>query len=324
MRNYPETLHEWLDYWRELYYKPTVKASTYDISYYNLQIIKRYLPNCFLAEIEPEDCQRFLNDLYTGGFAKATIKKLNSLLRQALSWAVKSRLMERNPAEDMTIPKAGTKKVLALTQGEQRILEIFCNDTRYGDYMIFLLYTGLRVGELINLKWQDYNVADGVIHIRSSKTESGVRAIPLIEKAKKILEAQVKLKGDNYIFHTVNKKPLTYGCMKKCYEQLREKTGFMDFTNHVCRHTFATRLIEKGASPKSVAALLGHKKVAFALDIYIDMEKQELKKEIFLLDEKSAVKRTMHMRPRLSIENSQTVPLPDNLSGSDAKLRGGL
>ncbi|MEG0542486.1 MAG: site-specific integrase, partial [Angelakisella sp.] len=155
----------------------------------------------------------------------------------------------------------------------------------------------LRVGEMINLEWRDYNAADGIIHVRNSKTESGVRDVPLVAKAREILEAQEIIAGDNYIFHTVHKKPLTYSCMKKCYEQLRVKTGYTDFTNHVCRHTFAARLIEKGASPKSVAALLGHKKVAFALDIYIDMEKQALKKEIFLLDGQQRKKISFTRRP---------------------------
>lgn len=308
MEKYPEKLHEWLDYWREIYYKPKVKASTFAISHYNLQIIKKHMPNCALAKMEPADCQRFLNDLYEKDFAKATIKKLNSLLKQSFAWAIKCRLIEGNPANDMTIPKATVKKVLALTQKEQIAVEIFCKDTRYGDFMVFLLYTGLRVGEMINLEWRDYNATDRMIHIRSSKTESGVRDIPLVERAREVLEAQERIKGNNHIFCTVNKKPLTYSCMKKCYEQLREKTGYLDFTNHVCRHTFATRLIEKGASPKSVAALLGHKKVAFALDIYIDMEKQVLKKEIFLLERP--------LRGKLLYTRKRTMPIQKNRQDS--------
>lgn len=284
MNDYPENLHEWLEDWREVYYKPTVKASTYEISYYNLQTIKKYMPNCLLLEVTPSGCQKFLNRLYENDYAKATIKKLNSFLKQAFEWAVKCRMIESNPTSGMTIPKAAVKKVRALTQKEQFVLEVFCKDTCYGSYMVFLLYTGLRVGEMINLKWSDYNAADGTIHIRSSKTESGVRDVPLVAKAKEILEAQERADDDNNIFHTTHGTPLSYSCMKKCYEQLRVKTGYTEFTNHVCRHTFATRLIEKGASPKSIAALLGHSKVAFALDIYIDMEKQTLKQEIFLLD----------------------------------------
>lgn len=285
MTNYPEKLHEWLTYWREIYYKPTVKAGTYEISYYNLQMIKRQFPDCLLTEIEPADCQRFLNRLYDDGLAKATIKKLYSFLKNALAWAVRSRLLANNPAMEMTIPKAAVKKVKALTQEEQLILEVFCKNTLYGDYMIFLLYTGLRIGEMLNLEWRDYDNAQGIIHITKSKTDSGIRDIPLVNKARSILERQEKIKGQNRIFNSINKRSLTYSCMKKCYEQLRQKTGYEDFTNHVCRHTFATRLIENGASPKSVAALLGHKKVAFSLDIYIDIEQKSLKNAIFLLEE---------------------------------------
>lgn len=66
--------------------------------------------------------------------------------------------------------------------------------------------------------------------------------------------------------------------------RIREKTGLDSFTTHVCRHTFATRLSEEGASPKAVADLLGHKKVDYALKIYTDLEKLKTVKEVKRLD----------------------------------------
>lgn len=138
---------------------------------------------------------------------------------------------------------------------------------------------------MITLKWSDYDETARVIYIRKSKTESGVREIPLVQKAYEIISKQKKSENDDFIFRNKHDNPISYGSMKKCYEKLREKTGLNLFTNHVCRHSLATRLTELGANPKCVAGILGHKKVEYALNIYTDMEAQALKKEIYLLDD---------------------------------------
>ena len=284
MQNYPSKFYDWIKYWREIYYKPTVKSSTYETGQYYVNIVKRYFPNKNIKQITIEDCQLLLNKLYDEGYAKATIKKCNGILSQSLQWAVKIKLINENPTLDLIIPKAYTKKVRALTEKEQVVIETFCKETLYGDLIYFLLYTGLRVGEMINLKWNDINFEENTIIVRESKTDAGLRTIPILEKAIYIIKKQQKSKKDNFVFHTVHNVHITYECMKKCADKLRKKTDYQNFTCHVCRHTFATRLIEKGASPKSVAALLGHKKVEFSLDIYTDVENKTLSREIYLLD----------------------------------------
>lgn len=283
------TFHTWLDYWREMYYRPSVASSTYNINEYYIRIVKAHFPDKKLSDISPFDCQRFLNLLYDENYARSSIKKCATILRKAFSKAHLEGKITSSPVTDITIPKAHTKKVDALTQKEQAAIEFFCDNTLYGDYMRFLLYTGLRVGEMINLKWSDFDPIERIIHIRKSKTDSGVRSMYLIEKAFKIIISQTKSEKDNFIFHNIHGNQISYSSMKKCYEKLRQKTGIEDFTNHVCRHSFATRLTECGANPKCVAGALGHKKVEYALNIYTDIEMQALKKQVFLLEQKNAL-----------------------------------
>lgn len=278
-------LHEWLDYWREVYYQPSVSHSTFEINEYYIRIVKKYFVNKPLHSILPLDCQQFLNNLYQEKYAKASIKKCVTILNKAFNRAETDKLIEHSPMMNLTIPKAPTKKVFALTQKEQATIETFCRNTLYGEYILFLLYTGLRVGEMRALKWSDYDNVERIINIRKSKTESGVREIPLVQKAYDIISAQKKSEKDDYIFRNKHDNPISYSSMKKCCEKLKKKTGIDNFTNHVCRHSLATRLTELGANPKCVAGVLGHKKVEYALNIYTDMEAQELKKEIYLLDD---------------------------------------
>lgn len=285
--NVTQTLYSWLDYWREMYFRPTVSHKTYQNSYYYLQIIKKHIADCELRRVTLPFVQRLLNDLRDEGYARETIKKIYRYVYRALEMAAEQRLIENAPVGAI-LPKAGKKTVKALTKGEQEVLEVFCKDTLYGEYMLFLLLTGLRVGELINLQWNDYCAAERCIYIRASKTDEGIRCVPLLQRAVDIIEAQLKL-DDPFIFHNKHKKPIGYSSMKKCYEKLRKKTGFTDFTNHVCRHSFATRLMEAGANPKSAAALLGHRKVDFCLNVYTDIERETMKKDIYLLEEKPQI-----------------------------------
>lgn len=280
----PTMYHEWLDYWREMYYRPTVEASTYETNEYYIRIVKAHFPDMDISKITPLDCQRFLNRLYDDDYAKASIKKCLTILRKSFAKAVLEQKISRSPLIDITLPKAHTKKVNALTQKQQFDIELCCQDTLYGDYMRFLLYTGLRVGEMINLKWSDFDIDERLIYIRKSKTDSGIRQVCLIEKAFEIIMAQPKSDKDDFIFHNIHGNQISYSNMKKCYEKLREKTGIEDFTNHVCRHSFATRLTECGASPKCVAGALGHRKVEYALNIYTDIEMKALRKQIYLLE----------------------------------------
>lgn len=285
MHKNPTKIWEWIDHWREVYYKPTVKPRTFEISEYNVRIIKKHLKNQTLKSLDPVTCQLFLNRLYDEGYAKATIKKCNIMLSKSLQWAQVCGLIKRNPTESLIIPKAHTKKVYALTQNEQVVIEKYCENTLYGDFILFLFDTGLRVGEMINLRWSDFNAIEKQIYIRESKTESGVRTVPLIERAYQIILKQTRSEEYDHIFLNKHRLPISYESMKKCTQQLRQKADIPNFTPHVCRHTFATRLIERGANPKSVSALLGHRKVEYSLNIYTDMEEKTLKKDIYLLDE---------------------------------------
>lgn len=281
-----QSFYEWMDYAGEMFYRPTVSQSTFEVYGYYVRIIKKYLDDCPLQDITTLKCQRVLNRLYEDGYAKGSIKKCITILTRTFSLAVANHLIAVSPMVGYTVPNAPTKKVTALKQRQQEMLEIYCQSVSYGDYMLFLLYTGLRVGEMIALQWSDFDPIEKAIYVRKAKTPSGIRTVPLIPKTYNIIIAQPHYETDEYIFHNKHGRPISYSSMKKCYEQLRQKTGLTEFTNHVCRHSFATRLTERGAQPKAIAGLLGHKKAEFAMNIYTDVEQETLKQEIYLLSGK--------------------------------------
>lgn len=281
---FPTHFYSWLDFWLEYYHKPSVQKSTYTCTTYKITMIKKLVPDISLIEIDEFFCQDILNKMFDGGYARDTITKIRILLRKSLKLAQRKGLIVVNPTDDLIVPKAYTKVIEALSPDEQLKIEKACSKIAFGYLIIFLLYTGLRRSELENLTWNDFNQEQSEIYIRKSKTPAGARTVPLITVAKNIILSQQHCSKHNFIFHSPLGGPLSDTFLKRLYLEIRESTNIASFTNHVCRHSFATRLLERGASPKSVSVLLGHAKVEYAMNIYTTLQNKFIQKEIFLLE----------------------------------------
>ena len=188
----------------------------------------------------------------------------------------------QSPAKDLILPLAATKEVLPLTHREQEAVEEACRGDVLGHLLIFLLWTGLRKGEMMTLRWEDYNSDDNSIFIRNSKTEAGVRKVYLLPLAQKIIEKMPRI--NEYVFNHTCNAPITPTVMRRLVDRIRLRSGVSGLTCHVCRHTFVTRLCEKGVPAKAIAQTIGHAKADYVLDIYAKMEADELRKAIYVLD----------------------------------------
>ena len=155
-----------------------------------------------------------------------------------------------------------------------------------GHITVFFLNTGLRAGELCNLTWRDYYPKVHGIKIETSKTKAGHRFIPLIPEAEEILLSQPYC--CDYVFTSTKKTQVTKTVLRKLYVRLQEATGIY-VTNHIYRHTFATRMVEARADYKALSQLLGHTDVAFTLNRYPRLHLDFLRSQINLLSRKPSV-----------------------------------
>ena len=279
------TFFSWLDVWLTTYKKAQVQEQTYANSIYYVKMLKNSADDILMTDINEIYLQSILNDMADKGYAKGTLKKIRCIICQSVHKAFKNEHIKNDCSGELIIPKKAPEKIVeSLTTEEQILVEAICDKCTNGEFVTFLLYTGLRRHELIQLEWSDFDIEKKEVKVRKSKTASGVRTVPLVKKALDILLRQPKI--DQYIFHNDDGSRASNASLKKLTERIRTMTGITKFTTHVCRHTFATRLVENGASPKSVATLLGHKKVEYALNIYTSLGKEYLKKDIFLLENK--------------------------------------
>lgn len=263
------TLGDWMNGWMAVYMSFSVCPKTYTTyqSYIRLMLSTSY-GNPTLDDIDELLLQKLMNELFLRNLSKSTLAKVRRLLRNGLQTAVRLGKMSAsvNPAEHLNVPKnAPVKKVRALTVNEQMRVETACHTLPKGDVCIFMLRTGVRRMELIDLKWADYDAQKKCIYIRKSKTDAGIRMIPLSREALQIIERQPKC--SEHIFVNIHGNPFTASSLYKLIIQIQKRSGVAIATNHVYRHTFASRLIEAGKDPKSVARLMGHTKVEMTVNI---------------------------------------------------------
>lgn len=138
--------------------------------------------------------------------------------------------------------------------------------TEWKAFVVTALKTGLRVGELLALKWEDLDLVAGRLLVRRTLwhdqegTPKGgqTREVPLSNEAIATLKAHRHLKGD-YVFCETNGKRLTHSRVKSVVPSTCKKAGLAKrLTTHDLRHTFASHLLMRGVALKAVQELLGH------------------------------------------------------------------
>ena len=287
------TVAQWLDEWLRNYKEHNLRNNTID----NYKKITRVhiipvIGKFTLAKLNTAMIQRIYNDLARQGKYNTAIK-VNIILNQAFNTAVKLGLIHINPNANCIVPKQPKEKISALSSEDQLKFESACRDNVFGRAFLFLLQTGLRVGELCALMWEDIDLDNNVIKISKSanrvnnydetaetkthiiiskvKTESGERDVPLSNKARDILLHQQKHKTSMFVFPssvgTILQQRNIRREMKVITDEIKIKTHI---TPHVLRHTFATRMLERGANIKALSAILGHKRIQITLDLYVD------------------------------------------------------
>lgn len=279
------TLYELLREWYDNCCEGQLKYQTCRCYKLAIEHIRLHHENCLIAEVNNKTLQRILNQMAAEGYAKSTIDKLRIVLRNAFMYACDEGYLENLPFYRLKIPRqAPVKKISALSKKQQKQIEKAAAqpDCQYGYLTIMLLNTGLRPSELCQLHWDDFNENYGepYLKIKKSKTENGMRIVPLNQNAQEIIESQPKI--NKYIFNSLTGQPVTQTVLSKHNRRLREKTGIANFNNNICRHTFATRALENGMNIKVLSKVLGHSNVAFTMtrytDVYPDLMFEEIKR----------------------------------------------
>ncbi len=316
------TVDRWFNEWIEVYKIHTVKATTIDnyTKRYNRNI-KKILGKKYMVDVRATDLQKILNDMSKNNLSAGNIHAVNVVLNGMFSQAYKNKLISENPVRFITEPKGRPpKKRNALTRDEQELFMRYIKKHCPSIYKYYALslYTGMRLGEIGALRWDDVDFNNKVIHVRGTlvgwlkgtpayitepKTAASIRDIPMIEAAYNLLKLQKKeqletkirsggkwqpINGlENLVFLAKDGQPRATTMIsheKNRVIEIIRRDGYemSDFPFHSLRHTFATRAIEGGMSPQTLKAILGHTNLSMTMDLYShvmeDTKKSEMKK----------------------------------------------
>ena len=241
-----------------------------------------------LESVTRDDIRDFLAELVKNGLtARSRARHLVSV-RNFFRFLLKDGRIRSDAAAEIDLPQVGLSLPQHLAEGEvDALLAQPDGSTAAGlrdKAMLELLYaTGLRVSELVNLRWEDFDLNLGIL--RCVGKGSKERLIPVGKSALKAVEAYVRsgrpplLKNRAMSFLFLNRRGgrlSRVGFWKILAQYGREAGITMPLTPHLVRHSFATHLLERGADLRSIQLLLGHSDIS-TTQIYTHVMKERLR-----------------------------------------------
>lgn len=294
-----KTIREIAVAWKE-YKRPYVKQST--MAAYLLILENHLLPAFGENDSLPEQSvQSFVLEKIECGLSVKSIKDILIVLKMVMKFGVKNEWM--NYYEwDIKYPTNSANKELEVlsVSNHRKILDHIQSHFTFTGLGIYIsLSTGLRIGEICALKWNDINITEGTITvsrtieriymvegekkhtelvISSPKTRNSCREIPMSKELLAIVKPLKKIVNDDFYVLTNDEHPTEPRTYRNYYNGLMEKLGIPKLKYHGLRHSFATRCIEAGCDYKTVSVLLGHSNISTTLNLYVHPNMEQKKR----------------------------------------------
>jgi integrase len=274
---FSEFARRWLDDYASVSVKPSTLA-TYE-SRINGPYTEAFGP-LKLSQIGTADVQHYLAGLTKKKLSAATVRAHLVLLRNMLNHAVSWGHLASNPASVVKGPKLPHTEMDALTPDEVRLFLAACDDFHRPLFATAIM-TGMRLGELLGLKWDDINWTAGTISVRRSlykgqfvepKTSRSVRVIGMSNRlAATLLEHKLAAPYSPFdvVFSTPEGTPMEPANLRhRVFADTLTRAGLRTIRIHDLRHTYASLLINQGENLKYVQAQLGHSSITTTVDRY--------------------------------------------------------
>lgn len=208
-----------------------------------------------IDKIKFNDLQSILDNLDALNLSYSTKKKVRNLMSLVFQYA---RAMDYINKDYVGLLHIGKNKKIRPHKPfiESEIAEIWKHQyEKFFDNILILLYTGMRVGELLNIKKAEVNLQERYLSITKSKTAAGIRLVPINSKIFPFIVRKMRSEGE----YLINKNGIKFSyssfcsCWDKCMKLLQ-----LQHTTHDCRHTVASRLNTANANEIAIRRILGH------------------------------------------------------------------
>lgn len=282
--------------------KQYVKKSSY--AAYMLLIENHLLPVFGdSGVIEEADVQAFVLKKLEQGLSQKTIKDMLIVLKMILKFGAKNKWIEHNQF-DIQFPTERENpqlEVLSRTNQKKIMNYIQAHFTFRNLGVYICLSSGMRIGEICALTWEDIDINTGIVSVRRTiqriytiedgvrktelvldtpKTKNSIRDIPISRDLLKILKPIKKVVNNSFFVLTNDAKPTEPRTYRSYYENFMKELDIPKLKFHGLRHSFATRCIESKCDYKTVSVLLGHSNISTTLNLYVHPNMEQKKKAI--------------------------------------------
>ena len=294
-----KTISEIIDLWKADK-KQYVKKSSY--SAYIL-LIENHLMPVFgdKYSIEESDVQTFVFQKLAEKLSQKTIKDILIVLKMVLKFGSKNKLIEYTPFEIQFPTEWERQDIEVLSRSNQkRIMNFVQENFTFRNLGVYIcLSTGIRIGEICALTWNDIDTENGIISVRKTiqriyiiengkrhtellldtpKTKNSIRDIPMTKDLLRILKPLKKIMNGNFFILTNDAKPTEPRTYRNYYKKMMQNLQIPELKFHGLRHSFATRCIESNCDYKTVSVILGHSNISTTLNLYVHPNLEQKKK----------------------------------------------
>jgi integrase len=246
-----------------------------------------------LKNITPTHVRALHREKLDAGLAPRTVNYVHVTLSKALKDAVVDGLIPRNAAAVVTTPRPIKTEIKPLSPGQAKTLLEAVHGDRFEAAYVLALHCGLRLGEILELRWLDVDLESGTVQVRRTLSEARAgyrfeppkngkgRSVRLTSRAVQALRDHLERQlqeidrlGDLYsdqglVFPSQAGTPMNArNLTARSFKPLLTRAGLPDIRFHDLRHTFATIMLQNGEHPKVVQEMLGHATIAITMDTY--------------------------------------------------------
>jgi len=233
-----------------------------------------------LSDVHRRDVQRYIDDLRRRGLAPSTVLNRLDVVRVLFRRAVRDELITVDPCRNLELPAVrGRRRTIASPGRAAELIDALPEAERA--FWATAFYAGLRRGELRALRWEDVDMAGGIICVRRGwddvegeidpKSYAGARTVPVAGALRRELAAYKLHSGrgpQDLVFGRTAQEPLVPTTIRSRARRAWAHAGLAALTPHEARHTCASYLIAAGLNPKQVQTYIGHSDVRTTFNIY--------------------------------------------------------
>lgn len=233
-----------------------------------------------ITDIKYADYQRIIDAMKRFHLSYASLKKVRSLISLIMKFSNENEILNKNYAP---LLKIGKNKPIRPHKpfSRQQINRLWQCNVPGTDAVLMLLYTGMRVGELLALEKHNINLRQRFIRVTRSKTVSGIRIIPIHNRIFPLIENRMHAPGA-FLLSDLHGHPYNYGSFCTIWKHVMTAIH-AKHTSHDCRHTVASLLDNAGANENAKRRILGHASGDVTDRVYTHKNLRQLRKAIQLL-----------------------------------------